>query len=40
MIILYRAAGEPYASGDIPFGDVKADMYYADAVKWAEPKAH
>lgn len=36
VTILYRAAGEPEVNKSIPFGDVTADMYYADAVIWAQ----
>lgn len=36
VTILYRAEGEPKISGDVSFGDVKSDSYYANAVIWAE----
>ncbi len=36
VTILYRLAGEPAVNKSIPFGDVKVDMYYANAVIWAE----
>lgn len=36
VAILYRADGEPAVNKSIPFGDVKADMYYANAVVWAQ----
>ena len=32
--ILWRMEGKPVA-GEVPFKDVKADMYYADAIAWA-----
>ena len=32
---LWRAAGQPEADGDLPFADVPATAYYADAVRWA-----
>ena len=36
VTFLYRLAGEPDVSGTaLPFTDVAADAYYADAVKWA-----
>lgn len=35
VTMLYRAAGSPAVSGDIPFNDVDASDYYADAVRWA-----
>lgn len=36
VAILYRVAGEPETlNKSIPFGDVSADQYYADAVIWA-----
>lgn len=33
--ILYRLAGEPDVSGDLPFTDVAAGQWYTDAVLWA-----
>lgn len=36
VTILYRAAGQPAVNKGIPFGDVVADSYYADAVNWAQ----
>ena len=36
VTVLYRAEGEPAVNKSIPFGDVKADMYYANAVIWAQ----
>ena len=33
--ILYRLAGEPDVSGDMPFTDVAAGQWYTDAVLWA-----
>ena len=33
--ILYRYAKSPEVKGDKSFADVKADAYYANAVKWA-----
>lgn len=33
--ILYRLAGEPAVSGDMPFTDVAAGTWYTDAVLWA-----
>lgn len=35
VTVLYRAEGEPAVNKSIPFADVKADMYYANAVIWA-----
>lgn len=35
VTVLYRAEGEPAVNKSIPFADVKADMYYANAVNWA-----
>ncbi|MBQ7757707.1 S-layer homology domain-containing protein, partial [Anaerotignum sp.] len=32
--ILWRMEGKP-AAGTVPFADVDADMYYADAIAWA-----
>ena len=36
ITMLYRMAGNPAVSGDTKFTDVPADMYYRDAVRWAE----
>ena len=36
VTILYRAAGEPEVNKSVPFADVKADSYYANAVSWAQ----
>lgn len=36
VAILYRAEGEPSVNKSIPFSDVKADMYYANATIWAQ----
>lgn len=33
--ILYRLAGEPDVSGDLPFTDVETGTWYTDAVLWA-----
>jgi len=33
--ILWRQHGKPTVDGDIPFTDVKAGEWYADAVRWA-----
>ncbi len=33
--ILYRLAGQPDVSGDLPFSDVAAGTWYTDAVLWA-----
>ena len=35
VTILHRLEGEPAATGDAGFADVKADAYYAEAVNWA-----
>lgn len=35
VTFLYRAAGSPAVSSDIPFVDVADDAYYKDAVIWA-----
>lgn len=35
VTLLYRLSGEPTISGSLPFDDVDADKYYADAVLWA-----
>lgn len=36
VTILYRMAGEPEVNKSIPFADVMADSYYANAVIWAQ----
>lgn len=36
MLMLYRSASEPDTGGAEGFSDVAADMYYADAIKWAK----
>ena len=33
--VLYRLAGEPAVSGEIPFTDAKTDTWYSDALVWA-----
>jgi len=33
--ILWRMEGRPYAENALPFTDVKADAYYAEAIAWA-----
>lgn len=35
VTFLYRNAGSPEVSGTMPFTDVEADAYYANAVQWA-----
>lgn len=35
MTFLYRAEGQPKATGTMPFEDVDKDAYYYDAVLWA-----
>lgn len=35
VTVLYRLAGQPAVSGDIPFSDVPAGTWYTDAVLWA-----
>ena len=35
MTFLYRAAGEPEVSGEMPFKDVKKGKFYYNAVLWA-----
>ena len=32
---LWRVSGEPVVSGSLPFGDVREDAEYADALRWA-----
>lgn len=34
-VVLYNVAGQPESSGMVPFTDVKADMWYTDAIAWA-----
>ena len=36
VCVLYRMEGEPAVEGSIPFTDVDANAYYADAVIWAK----
>ncbi|MGN0150432.1 MAG: S-layer homology domain-containing protein, partial [Clostridia bacterium] len=36
VTILYRAEGEPEVNKSVPFADVDANAYYADAVVWAQ----
>lgn len=38
ITMLYRAAGSPAVTGKMPFVDVKADIFYASAVRWAVSK--
>lgn len=33
--VLYRIAGCPEVTGEIPFADVEADRWYTDAIIWA-----
>ena len=35
VTFLWRAAGKPAASGEIPFEDVPAGKWYADPIRWA-----
>ncbi len=35
VTVLYRMAGEPEATGDNPFTDVKTNYWYTDAIVWA-----
>ena len=35
VTILYRLEGEPAVSGDLPFTDVEAGIWYTDAILWA-----
>ena len=35
VTFLWRAAGKPDASGEIPFTDVPAGKWYADPIRWA-----
>lgn len=35
VTFLWRLAGEPAGKGTLPFADVDADAYYAEAVRWA-----
>jgi len=36
VTILWRMAGEPVVNYLIPFTDVSADMWYTEAIRWAE----
>ena len=36
VTVLYRNAGEPATNSNIPFADIDMDMYYANAVVWAQ----
>ena len=38
VTILYRLAGQPAVSGDLPFTDVADGLWYTDAVLWAAQK--
>ncbi len=35
VTILYRLEGQPTVSGDLPFTDVEAGIWYTDAILWA-----
>lgn len=35
VTVLHRLAGKPETEAELPFTDVPADAYYADAVRWA-----
>lgn len=35
VTVLYRAAGSPEVTGEIPFTDVEEGMWYSDAILWA-----
>ncbi len=35
VTVLYRMAGSPAVEGTLPFTDVSANAYYADALRWA-----
>ena len=35
VTILYRLEGQPAVSGDLPFTDVEAGIWYTDAILWA-----
>ena len=35
MVILYRLAGDPEVAAQMPFTDLQANAYYANAVAWA-----
>ncbi len=35
MVILYRLAGDPEVAAQMPFTDLQADAFYANAVAWA-----
>ena len=39
VTLLYRIAGQPDVSGDIPFEDVESGKWYSDAVLWASTEA-
>lgn len=34
-VVLYNIAGQPESNGIVPFTDVKANMWYTDAIAWA-----
>ena len=34
-VVLYNVEGQPESTGVNPFTDVKADMWYTDAILWA-----
>lgn len=36
VTVLFRAESDPAVNKSVPFADVKADSYYANAVIWAE----
>lgn len=38
ITLLWKAAGSPESNEEIPFGDVSADGFYAEALKWAAEK--
>lgn len=35
VTMLYRAAGQPKVTGELPFRDVSSHFYYYDAINWA-----
>ena len=35
VTVLYRAAGSPEVTGEMPFADVEAGQWYSDAILWA-----
>ena len=39
VMILWRMAGEPVVNYALPYGDVKAEAWYADALRWAVSSA-